>query len=89
MTKLDDGRMKPHLAPVDIVAVVREMAQAHVPKMQAKHLKYSFGTADAVNNGQRVEPRVYAAVDLDFMREVLDNLIENAIKYTPTGARFG
>ena len=85
VTKLDDGRMKPHLAPVDIVAVVREMAQAHVPKMQAKHLKYSFGTADAVNNGQRVEPRVYAAVDLDFMREVLDNLIENAIKYTPDG----
>ena len=88
VTKLDDGRMKPHLAPVDIVAVVREMAQAHVPKMQAKHLKYSFGTADAVNNGQRVEPRVYAAVDLDFMREVLDNLIENAIKYTPDGGEI-
>lgn len=88
VTKLDDGRMKPRLAPVDIVAVVREMAQAHVPKMQAKHLKYSFGTADAVNNGQRVEPRVYAAVDLDFMREVLDNLIENAIKYTPDGGEI-
>ena len=88
VTKLDDGRMKPHLAPVDIVAVVREMAQAHVPKMQAKHLKYSFGTADAVNNGQRVEPRVYVAVDLDFMREVLDNLIEYAIKYTPDGGEI-
>lgn len=88
VTKLDDGRMKPHLAPVDIVAVVREMAQAHVPKMQVKHLKYSFGTADAVNNGQRVEPRVYAAVDLDFMREILDNLIENAIKYTPDGGEI-
>ena len=85
VTKLDDGRMKPHLTPVDIVAVVREMARAHEPKMQAKHLKYSFGTADAVNNGQKVEPRVFAAVDLDFMREILDNLIENAIKYTPDG----
>ena len=85
VTKLDDGRMKPHLTPGDIVAVVREMARAHEPKMQAKHLKYSFGTADAVNNGQKVEPRVFAAVDLDFMREILDNLIENAIKYTPDG----
>ena len=85
VTKLDDGRMKPHLTPVDVVAVVREMARAHEPKMQAKHLKYSFGTADAVNNGQKVEPRVFAAVDLDFMREILDNLIENAIKYTPDG----
>ena len=70
VTKLDDGRMKPHLAPVDIVAVVREMAQAHVPKMQAKHLKYSFGTADAVNNGQRVEPRAPAAPVADRKRVV-------------------
>ena len=88
VTKLDDGRMKPRLTPVDIVAVVREMVRAHEPKMQAKHLKYSFGTADAVNNGQKVEPLVYAAVDLDFMREILDNLIENAIKYTPDGGEI-
>ena len=88
VTKLDDGRMKPRLVPVDIVAVVREMARAHEPKMQAKHLKYSFGTADAVNNGQKIEPLVYAAVDLDFMREILDNLIENAIKYTPDGGEI-
>ena len=88
VTKLDDGRMKAHLVPVDIVAVVREMAKSHEPEMQAKHLKYSFGTADAVKDGRKVEPLVYAAVDLDFMREILDNLIENAIKYTPDGGEI-
>ena len=34
---------------------------------------------------RRVEQVVYGSVDLDFMRLILGNLLENAIKYTPAG----
>lgn len=88
VTKLDDGRMRVHEVPVDIVAVVREMAASREKDMRAKHLKYSFGTTGPVANDKKIDQLVYAAVDLDFLREILDNLIDNAIKYTPEGGEI-
>lgn len=88
VTKLDDGRLRAHLVPVEIVSVVREMSSLHGPEMAKKHLVYSFGTNAPVTNEHQVEQLVYAAVDLDFLREIMDNLIDNAIKYTPEGGKI-
>lgn len=85
VTKLEDNRLKPHLVPVDAVEVVRKIADERENDVRAKHLKYSFGTAEGAGDKKRVEPKVYMATDVDFLREIMDNLIENAIKYTPEG----
>lgn len=88
VTKLDDNRIKPHLVPVDAVETVRRIAGEREKDMAAKHLKYSFGTNAPSIDKKRIEPKVYMAVDLDFLHEILDNLVENAIKYTPEGGEI-
>ena len=86
-TKLDDGKIRTHMEPVEIVSVVKEYADAQLPNIKAKGLNYQFGTNDADKQfgGLNINQVIYASIDRDFLQEIINNLIENAIKYTPAG----
>ena len=87
-TKLDDGQMKARLEPVDIVALVKSIADGQIPNITEKGLGYQFGSGSVdqqLSGGKRIDQLIYASVDKDFLHEALNNLIENAVKYTPAG----
>ena len=86
-TKLDDGKIRTRMEPVEIVSLVKQFADAQIPNIQAKGLNYQFGTNDAEKQigGLNITQVIYASIDRDFLQEILNNLIENAIKYTPAG----
>ena len=89
VTKLDDKRLKAHPVPVDAVEIVQKLAATHEKEFLAKNLHYTFGTSEPASfDKKHIEPKVYMAVDVDFLREILDNLIGNAIKYTPEGGQI-
>ena len=87
VTKLDDKRVKAHLTPIEVTSTVRSIAEGQIPKMSEKNIHFTFGSSSSANmNGGRViNQEVFAAVDVDFLREIINNLIENAIKYTNNG----
>lgn len=87
VTKLDDKRIKAHLLPIEVTSTVRSIAEGQIPKMSEKNIHFTFGSSSSANmNGGRViNQEVFAAIDVDFLREIVNNLIENAIKYTNNG----
>ena len=87
VTKLDDGKIKLQMEPVEIVSLIKEIAEGYLEQAKSAKITFTFGSSEpsASNQEHRMEQVVYGLVDVSFVREIMDNLIENALKYTPEG----
>lgn len=90
VTRLEDNRIQVKPVPIELSGFVKKFADEYSLKFKEKNLTYSFGAGSEKSGrflgaGKVVEQTVYAFVDVDFLGEILANLIENAIKYTPVG----
>jgi signal transduction histidine kinase len=76
--KLDGGHMQMLMAPVDLPAVIRACARLVGEQASRKNLTLSMA----------VEPGLVVEADEKRLRQVMLNLLANAIKFTPDGGRI-
>lgn len=86
VSKAEDGRMTNDPSVVDVVEFVGMVAEGLKPKAIEKGLRFLYKPMPEGDTGARtIAPVYYVHVDNDHLREVVANLVENAIKYTPAG----
>jgi PAS domain S-box-containing protein len=86
ITKADDGRLSNNPKVIDVVQFTDDIVTGLRPKANEKKLRLFFKPTTNDDGGMRnLEPVFFVNLDADHLREVLANLVENAIKYTPAG----
>ncbi|MDB5185987.1 MAG: hypothetical protein JWL85_510 [Candidatus Saccharibacteria bacterium] len=88
--KAEDGRLVSHPVVVEMSAFLDQLTESLRFAAEKKGLLTDFvvGTssgAGSTANDKVIKPLYYVNVDPDRLREVITNLFDNAVKYTPSG----
>lgn len=83
VTKADDGRIVSSPQVVDLIPLIAEVVDGFATQAAAKQLHLIFSPTSGIR--ATTSPIYYIDVDINHLREVLSNLVENGIKYTARG----
>lgn len=87
--KAEDGRLVSHPKVVEMGQFLEQIVDSlrFTAEKKGLMLDFTIGSSSQPGevNGKVVKPLYYAHVDPDRMREVITNLFDNAVKYTPSG----
>jgi signal transduction histidine kinase len=77
ISRIESGRLELNLESVDLATMITELVRDLIPNAAAKQLKLKFKKPNS--------PLPHVVADRQRLRQVMLNLIDNAIKYTESG----
>lgn len=78
LSRLEAGRWQPQRVEVDAAALAREIWGSLADRPEARSVTFDARTA----------PGVTLRADLDALRHILTNLLDNSLRHTPAGGRI-
>jgi PAS domain S-box-containing protein len=85
-SRADDGRLQSYPQVVELGEITQQVAEAERFHAKEKGLTLRYVvSSDKAGGGKVIRPLYYTYVDPHRLQEVLTNIINNAIKYTPEG----
>jgi PAS domain S-box-containing protein len=84
VSRAEDARLIPKQQAIDMISFTREVVDGLGAKAKEKGLFITYAPGGQ-DGDRKISPAYYAFIDPDQMREVLSNLVDNAIKYTKQG----
>ena len=89
VSKAEDGRLSNNPVTIDVISFVRDIVNGLLATAFSKELTLVFDPDDnKPGMNASVSPAYFVRADQNHYREILSNLIENAIKYTKSGGKI-
>ncbi len=85
VTAIDDGRIHTVLQLVDAGAAARQIVEDFQAQAKEKGVSLSLDNNGISGDSKVVSPLYIILVDVDQLREIIGNIVDNAIKYTRSG----
>jgi len=79
LARIESDQQGFDIGAVSVAEAVAQCLEGHRPAAEAKHISLSIVPA---------QPECFVRADKEGLREILDNLVDNAIKYTPAGGQI-
>lgn len=76
LRKVEEGRMEYQFAKIDLVALAGQVMEELEPLATEKRLEFTFHSSN---------PQVFVSADESKLKQVLQNLVDNSVKYTARG----